>query len=115
MKERRTCKRYVVHEDVLCIPCYIYRAKRVGKVRNISLTGLMCNCVHHNDCIPVDFDIFDPESSICLAALPYTIIETKSIESSPHFTRQCHVKFDPLPPEKILKLQSLIGKYTVKK
>lgn len=109
MNEKRAYKRYLVHEDV-----YVYRAKRVGRVRNISLTGLMCNCAHHNDCIPVDFDIFCPGSSICLAAIPYTVIEAKNIELPPHFVRQCHVQFDPLSQKKINELQDFIDKYTVK-
>lgn len=108
MKERRAFKRYLVHEDV-----YVYRAKRVGKIRNISLAGLMCNCAHRNDCLPDDFNIFCPGSSICLSALPYTIMETKNIEFPPHYVRQCHVKFDLLSPEKILELQDFIEKYTV--
>jgi hypothetical protein len=109
MKERRGCKRYRVHEDV-----YVYRAKRVGKIRNISLTGLLCNCVHHNECLPVEFDIFCPGSSICLGSIPYTIIEAREIESPPHFVRECHVQFDPLSHEKNLELERFIEKYTFK-
>lgn len=109
MDERRRYERYLVHEDV-----YVYRANRVGKVLNISLTGLMCTCVHHDDCIPEDFDIFCPGSSICLAALPYTVIEAKNIESPPHFVRQCHVQFDPLSHKKNLELERFIEKYTVR-
>lgn len=110
IKDRRAYKRHLVHENV-----YVYRAKRVGIIRNISLTGLMCNCVHQNDCIPDDFDIFCPGSCVCLAGLPYTIIEKKKIESPPHFVRQCHVKFDPLSHQKMCTLKWFIEKYTVKK
>lgn len=108
MDERRRCERYIVHDDV-----YVYRAKRVGKIRNISITGLLCICGHHHDCLPVDFDIFCPGSSICLGGISYTIIETKSIDSPPNFVRQCHVQFDPLSHKKNLELERFIEKYTV--
>ena len=108
MEERRGYERFIVNDDV-----YAYRAKRVAKIRNISMTGLLCICVHHNDCLPVDFDIFCPGSCICLGGIPYTIIEIKSIDFSQNFVRQCHVQFDPLSHKKILELERFIKKYTV--
>lgn len=109
MEERRSCERYTVLDDV-----YVYRAQRVGKIRNISLTGLLCNCVHRDDCLPVNFDIFCPKSSVCLGGLPYTVVEAKIIEIPPNFVRQCHVQFDPLSYQKTLELYSFIEKYSVK-
>ena len=103
MKERRKYPRYDVHKDV-----YVYRAERVGKICNISLGGLMCNCVHHSDCVPVNFDIFCPGNHVCLPDLPYKLVEAKSISSPPHFVRQCHIEFDSLSPEKIFELRAFI-------
>ena len=73
MKERRIHKRYEVHKDV-----YVYRAERVGRICNISMGGLMCNCVHHSPCAPVNFDIFCPGSNVCLPDLPFRVIEAKN-------------------------------------
>jgi len=109
MEERRGCERYQVHDEV-----YVYRAKRVGKIRNISRSGLLCNCVHRSECLPVDFDIFCPGSSICLGAVPYTIIDAKEVDIPPNFVRQCHVQFDPLSHEQNQQLERFIENYTFK-
>ena len=108
MIERRVHPRYEVHKDV-----YVYRAERVGRICNISLGGLMCNCVHHSNCAPVNFDIFCPGSNVCLPDLPFRVVAAKSISSPPHFVRQCHVEFDSLSPEKIFELKAFIDTYTM--
>ena len=108
MKERRAHKRYEVVKNV-----HVYRAERVGKICNISMGGLMCNCVHHSNCSSVNFDIFCPGSCVCLSDLPYTLVETKSISVPPHFIRQCHVKFNSLSPEKFSDLQAFIDAYSL--
>jgi hypothetical protein len=109
MKERRNCERFMVHDGV-----YVNCAQKVGKIRNISMTGLLCTCEHYSECLPVNFDISCPGSSICSEDIPCTIIDSKA-EKSPSFSvKQCHVQFDPLPHKKNLELEKVIEKYSLR-
>jgi len=107
-QERRRYKRYEVHDDF-----YVYRSKRIGKIKNISLGGMLCQCAHDSRCKTVDFDIFCPGSSICLSGLPFEAIRKEKEIGNDFNGRQCHVQFAKLSPEKTLELKTFIDAYTV--
>lgn len=107
MEERRCCERFSVHDGV-----YVNCAQKVGKIRNISMTGLLCTCEHKSEGLPVNVDISCPGSSICLEDVSCTIIDTKAEKSPSYFVKQCHVQFDPLSHQKNLALQRVIEKHS---
>lgn len=106
MEERRMYKRYSVHEDV-----YVYRPKRVGKIHNISLGGMLCYCAYENNCSVVNFDIFCPGHTICLTGLPFSVVDVINTSALPESKRQCHIKFNKMTPEKVVELKSFIDTY----
>ena len=108
MQERRRFKRYSVHEDV-----YVYRSKRIGRIRNISLGGMLCQCGHDSKCSTVDFDIFCPGSCICVSGLPFEVIREEKQKKIGSNDRQCHVKFAKLTPDKTIELKTFIDSYSV--
>jgi hypothetical protein len=107
-QERRKYKRHPVHEDV-----YVYRSKRIGKILNISLGGMLCQCAHHSKCATVDFDIFCPGSCICLSGLPFKVIREEENVKATVKDRQCHVEFADLNAAKTIELKNFIDAYSV--
>lgn len=107
MEDRRMYKRYLVHEDV-----YVYRSKRVGKIYNIGLGGMLCYCAYGDSCSSVNFDVFCPGHTICLTGLPFRIVEAMNTSDLPESKRQCHIKFNKMTPQKVVELKSFIDSYT---
>jgi hypothetical protein len=108
MQERRRYKRYFVHEDV-----YVYRSKRIGRIVNISLGGMLCQCGHDSKCATVDFDIFCPGSCICVSGLPFETIREEKQTKNKSNDRQCHVRFGKLTPEMTIELKTFIDSYSL--
>lgn len=111
MTERRMHKRFLVTDNI-----YVYRSKRVGKIRNASEGGLLCTCLGEKQCNSANFDIFCPGSNICLGAMPFKVVKSKNIYvtgSSSAEGRKCHIKFDDLPVEKISELNDFLTKYSI--
>lgn len=112
MKERRKHKRFSVQKGV-----HAYSLEKVGKIHNVSLGGLLCNCLHGILCGPSEFDIFCPGGSVCLSGLPFKIVESKIAQESSSSIikiRKCHVKFSALTHEKQNDLKAFINNYSLK-